>query len=97
MIIDNPHVMRELIDETKPYFTHPGAEEIYTKKSHEMDAYADRFAQFADRVWQNEYIKGQAKPSIQEAEEGLAESINRAQQERLGAIVMGLSANRENP
>src|SRR5512139_1584261 len=34
MIIDNPHVMRELIDETQPYFTHPGAEEIYTEKSH---------------------------------------------------------------
>jgi hypothetical protein len=51
MIIDNPHVMRELIEETKPRFTHPGAEEIYTKKSHEMDVYAERFAQFADHVW----------------------------------------------
>lgn len=56
MIIDNPHVMRELIQETKPYFTHPGADEIYTMKSHEMDAYADRFEQMADRVWQDEFI-----------------------------------------
>jgi hypothetical protein len=68
MIIDNPHVMRELIEETKPYFTHPGAEEIYTKKSHEMDAYAERFAQFADRVWQGEYINGQAESRVQETE-----------------------------
>ena len=95
MIIDNPHVMRELIEETKPRFTHPGAEEIYTTKSHEMDAYAERFAQFADRVWQNEYIKGQARPNIQEAEDGLAQSINRSQQDMLGAMVMPLS--RENP
>jgi len=97
MIIDNPHVMRELIDETKPYFTHPGAEEIYTTKSQEMDAYAESFAQFADRVWQDEYIKGQAKPSIREAEEGLAKSIDRAQQDTLEAVVIRLSANRENP
>ena len=96
MIIDNPHVMRELIEETKPYFTHPGAEEIYTKKSHEMDAYAERFAQFADHVWQNEYTQEQAKPSIQEAEKGLAESINRSQQDTFGAMSMRLSPNREH-
>jgi MoaA/NifB/PqqE/SkfB family radical SAM enzyme len=97
MIIDNPHVMRELIDETKPYFTHPGAEEIYTKKSHEMDAYAERFAQFADHVWRNEYTKEQANSKIREAEEGLAQSINRSQQDTFGAMIMRLSAKRENP
>ena len=90
MIIDNPHVMRQVIEETKPRFTHPGAEEIYTTKSHDMDAYAERFAHFADRVWQNEYIKGQAKPSIREAEEGLAESINRSQQDTFGAMATRL-------
>jgi len=97
MIIDNPHVMRELIDETKPYFTHPGAEEIYTTKSHEMDAYANRFAQFADWVWQNGYIKEQSKRNIREAEEHLAESITRAQRDSIGATTMQLSAKRENP
>lgn len=56
MIIDNPHVMRELIDETRPYFTHPGAEEIYTLMSQEMEAYARNFAKLADRVWHDEYI-----------------------------------------
>jgi hypothetical protein len=96
MIIDNPHVMRELIEETKPYFTHPGAEEIYTTKSDEMDAYAGNFAELADTVWQNEYIKGQARPSIQEAEEGLAQSINRSQQDTFGAMIMRLSPNREH-
>lgn len=55
MIIDNPHVMREVIAETKPYFTHPGAEEIYTIKSAEMDEYARRFGEFADVLWNTEY------------------------------------------
>ena len=68
MIIDNPHVMRELIQETKPHFTHPGAEEIYTTKSHEMDVYASTFAKLADSVWQTEYMKGQDKSRNREIE-----------------------------
>ncbi len=55
MIIDNPHVLREVIRENHPYFTHPGAEEIYTVKSKEMDEYAARWGKLADRVWENEY------------------------------------------
>jgi sulfatase maturation enzyme AslB (radical SAM superfamily) len=58
MIIDNPHVMRELIEKIKPYFTHPGGEEIYTTKSHELDAYAQDFGQLADRIWESEYLHG---------------------------------------
>jgi MoaA/NifB/PqqE/SkfB family radical SAM enzyme len=58
MIIDNPHVMREVIAETKPYFTHPGAEEIYTIRSGDMDNYAERFGELADVVWNSEYVNG---------------------------------------
>jgi hypothetical protein len=68
MIIDNPHVMRELIEETKPYFTHPGAEEIYTTKRHEMDTYAKRFGELADQVWQNEYLNPKAEPEVEKTE-----------------------------
>lgn len=57
MIIDNPHIYREVIEETNPYFTHPGAEEIVTKLKDEMDAYARRFGEYADRVWKEEYLK----------------------------------------
>jgi MoaA/NifB/PqqE/SkfB family radical SAM enzyme len=64
MIIDNPHVMRELIEEIKPYFTHPGAAEIYTIMSQEMDTYAQNFAKLADRVWRNEYINERDKSRI---------------------------------
>lgn len=58
MIIDNPHVMREIIQETKPYFTHPGAEEIYTEKAHLLDEYAAQWAEYADRIWATEYKDG---------------------------------------
>jgi hypothetical protein len=61
MIIDNPHIFREVIEETKPYFTHKGAEEIVTKMREEIDAYAARFGVFADKVWREEYLK---QPSV---------------------------------
>ena len=57
MIIDNPERYREVIEETHPYFTHPGAEEVVTTMKDQMDAYAARFAEFADRIWKEEYLK----------------------------------------
>jgi MoaA/NifB/PqqE/SkfB family radical SAM enzyme len=56
MIIDNPHIMREVINKNRPYYTHPGAEEIYTFRSKEMDNYAKDYAFLADRVWKEEYL-----------------------------------------
>ena len=44
-----------------PHFTHKGAEEIVTSMKEEIDAYAARFATFADKVWREEYLK---KPSF---------------------------------
>jgi MoaA/NifB/PqqE/SkfB family radical SAM enzyme len=58
MIIDNPHVMREVIATNQPYFTHPGAEEIYTRKAGDMDRYANTYACLADMVWRDEYMNG---------------------------------------
>jgi MoaA/NifB/PqqE/SkfB family radical SAM enzyme len=58
MIIDNPHIMRELIAEAGPAFTHPGAEEIYTEKRELMDQYAHRWGQLADTIWGKEYLNG---------------------------------------
>jgi hypothetical protein len=56
MIIDNPQVMRRLIGELAPRFTNPGAEEIYTVKESQMDAYAAKWGKYADRVWEEEYL-----------------------------------------
>jgi sulfatase maturation enzyme AslB (radical SAM superfamily) len=61
MIIDNPHIFRDVIEETRPYFTHKGAEEIVTQMREEIDAYAARFAVLADKVWNEEY---QNQPSV---------------------------------
>ena len=80
MIIDNPHVMRELIKETKPYFTHPGAEEIYTIKSHEMDVYARNFARLADGVWEGEYLRGQEESKVREPRKS-GSSLKKVQQD----------------
>lgn len=57
MIIDNPHVMRDVIKRNCLYFTHPGAEEIYTFRSKYMHHYAKAYALLADRVWKEEYLK----------------------------------------
>lgn len=56
MIIDNPHVMRDVIAKNHPYFTHPGAEEIYTSKAKEMDSYAHTYGILAEQVWYEEYL-----------------------------------------
>jgi hypothetical protein len=47
--------MREVIEKNHPYFTHPGAEEIYTTKAKDMDRYADTYGCLADMVWRAEY------------------------------------------
>ncbi len=51
-------IMREIIALTNPHFTHPGAEEIYTKRAGALDAYARRFAEFIDPIWDKEYQDG---------------------------------------
>lgn len=56
MIIDNPPIFREVIEETKPYFTHRGAAEVVTCLKEMMDAYAAEYGDLADRVWREEYL-----------------------------------------
>jgi hypothetical protein len=63
MIIDNPHVMREVIQEAHPYFTHDGADEIYTERKDEMDHYAESFGKLADEVWKREYLEMECEPT----------------------------------
>ena len=71
MIIDNPHVMRDVIAKNHPYFTHPGAEEIYTIKSKQMDEYAERYGKLAEIIWNTEYRDGHLieEPKTLEVEE----------------------------
>jgi len=75
MIIDNPERYREVIEETHPYFTHPGAEEVVTTMKDEMDAYAARFAELADRIWKEEYLK-QSIPTTRCASTSIGVSVS---------------------
>ena len=75
MIIDNPHVMRDVIQKTGARFTHPGAEEIYTKHWDKMDAYAANWGKLADRVWKEECAAGKTygeKETVPSTMEGSA-------------------------
>jgi MoaA/NifB/PqqE/SkfB family radical SAM enzyme len=67
MIIDNPQVMREVIQKNRPYFTHPGAEEIYTSKAGDMDRYANTYACLADMVWREEYLNEKDADQVRSA------------------------------
>lgn len=64
MIIDNPHVMRDVIRKNCAYFTHPGAEEIYTFRSKYMDKYAKTYAPLAKRVWEEEYLNSKEASEV---------------------------------
>ncbi len=55
MIIDNPYVMRDVIKTDRPYFTHPGAEQIYTSLAGKVDEYASSYGPLAEKVWKTEY------------------------------------------
>ena len=82
MIIDNPHILREIIEDTRRYFTHPRAEEVYTDRAAEMDAYAERYAHFADEVWEREYMNNEHwRGRIKTAEE---RSFGVKQEEEVG-------------
>jgi len=56
MIIDNPWVMREIIKNCRCYFTHPGAEQVYTDLADQMDAYAAKYGELAEKIWAEEYL-----------------------------------------
>ena len=58
----NPHIFREVIAETNPYFTHKGAEEIVTQMKDDIDAYAGRYGALADKIWREEYHKSPMVP-----------------------------------
>jgi MoaA/NifB/PqqE/SkfB family radical SAM enzyme len=64
MIIDNPEIAREIIRIAKPRFTHPGAEEIYTSRAQALDEYAQRYADFIEPIWENEYMSGNGADEV---------------------------------
>jgi MoaA/NifB/PqqE/SkfB family radical SAM enzyme len=54
-IIDNPHILREVVKEGGAHPTHPGSESIITTFQPALDAYAEHYGQIANRAWETEY------------------------------------------
>jgi MoaA/NifB/PqqE/SkfB family radical SAM enzyme len=51
MVIDHPHILREVIEQSGAHPTHPGAEAILTQFAPELDRYALVYGKLADALW----------------------------------------------
>lgn len=56
-IIDNPHILREIVEETGAYPTHKGAETIITTLAEQLDAYSEEWGKYANKAWESEYVQ----------------------------------------
>jgi MoaA/NifB/PqqE/SkfB family radical SAM enzyme len=54
-IIDNPHILREAVEEGGAHPTHKGSESIITTLAPALDEYAKRYGEIAGRAWRTEY------------------------------------------
>ncbi len=54
MLIDRPEVSREVVEKSGAYFTHEGADCIFTELREKIDQYALSYREIADRVWYND-------------------------------------------
>jgi len=64
MIIDNPSVLREVVNELGAKPTHSGAETIITELASDLDEYACRYKEIADRSWARECARGEAASDV---------------------------------
>jgi MoaA/NifB/PqqE/SkfB family radical SAM enzyme len=55
MLVDKPSAARELAFSTGAYFTHEGAEAIFTMLARDMDKYAQDYKTYADCAWDRHY------------------------------------------
>ena len=63
-IIDNPHVLRDIVAETGAYATHEGAETVVTDLAKQLDAYSCAYGKIADKVWNEEYVPDEEKQAV---------------------------------
>lgn len=62
MLIDEPGVGREMALRYARYFTHPGAEALFTELRGQIDRYAEQYREIADGVWRK--LSPSAKKSL---------------------------------
>lgn len=61
MLIDHPEIGRDFFQSPGVYATHNGAEQIFTGLSENMDGYACRYGEIADRAWEKEFCGSAAR------------------------------------
>ncbi len=55
MIIDNPHILREVVTECGAHPTHPGADTVINDLAENLDNYAEEYGKVVDPVWSQIY------------------------------------------
>jgi len=63
-IIDNPHILREVVKEGGAHPTHKGSDSIITTLAPALDEYAEKYGEIADKSWKEEYVNKTYKPHI---------------------------------
>jgi len=61
MLIDHPEIGRDFFQSPGVYATHNGAEQIFTGLSENMDSYAGRYGEIAERAWEKEFCGSAAR------------------------------------
>ena len=63
-IIDNPHILRDIIAETGAYPTHEGAESIVGCLAKPLDMYASGYKGIADKAWEEDYVPEEGETAV---------------------------------
>ncbi len=58
MIIDHPNMLRKVVAKGEAKATQEGGEFIITELKDEMDAYAQKYGEIADPIWEEEFGRG---------------------------------------
>ena len=64
MLVDNPHILRELVAETGARPTHEGAETLITDFASALDQYAREYGKLADEAWRTGYGHAKGEPLV---------------------------------
>jgi MoaA/NifB/PqqE/SkfB family radical SAM enzyme len=59
MIIDHPQILRKIVAQGNAKATQEGGESIITTLKDDMDRYSSSYAEIADKVWSEEFGKGE--------------------------------------
>jgi MoaA/NifB/PqqE/SkfB family radical SAM enzyme len=61
MIVDNPHILRDVVGKHGARPTHKNAESVITVLADDLDEYANDYGELAETAWEQEYITGQVQ------------------------------------